>query len=399
MTSNEANSVMANVIEENGKTAFKDMSKKLMDECSIAQSTANTYIHDSAEIEVLRRDGVRYVVERKSSLDEIQETVSPTAGLDVEKKEEEEINNEVGGPTGETFHGLSVLEDVGHPDVPEGHQTYIPRRMGERSTELGKNTDLDIVTNTMESDNFGTLLVGKHGVGKDKLILHICEETNRPVIRMVGNDDPDFVSLLVGSYAPNDDGDFEHREGLLTKAIKNGYVFVIDEFNALSGKVQTMLNMILEDSTQSQLTIPETNEVVEPHDEFKFVATQNPNEVGYGGREMLDHATASRFFPVDIPPLPPEGEKRVVASQTDLEVDDNSLDMLLKEKTGIVTSIRNMHDIGNISTWVSTRDVIQIAEMASNLGDVKAATELILTGRAAPEDEEPIRSSIRDQNW
>jgi nitric oxide reductase NorQ protein/cobaltochelatase CobS len=311
------------------------------------------------------------------------------------------LEQEVGDPRGDTFGELPVLEDNGHPEVPREHETgYIRRRMtGGSYSSLSRKTDVQVVSSAMADSDFSTLLIGKHGVGKDKLILHICAKTNRPVIRLVANDDPDFIDLLVGTYQPNGDGDFVHKKGLLTIAIENGYTFVIDEFNALTGKVQTMLNMILESSDQNQLTIPETNEVIEPHEQFRFVATQNPNEVGYGGREDLDQATSSRFIPIEVPPLETSGEKKVVAGQTSWDENDRELDILLSEDGGVITGIRSLKEMGKVSTWVSTRDVIQIGRMAERLGDVQAAAELVLLGRASPEDKDAIQSNLQDQNW
>lgn len=394
MPSKQSKQVMRSVIEENGEETvlFTELVETLQDKCGIAERSAETYIHDFKETLVTKNTEGQRVV----SLTDGEEEVEMTGSGQVQG---DSVAMEVGEATDEDVGNLAVLENVGHPMVPSGHDDYVPRRMGEESTALGKIIDTRAVANTMSNPDFSTLLVGKHGIGKDKLILHLCEKTNRPLIRLVGNDDADFVSLLVGGYSPDENGDFRHQKGLLTLAIEYGYVFMIDEFNALSGKVQTMLNMILEDSDQKQLVIPETNEVIEPHDEFRFVATMNPNEVGYGGREMLDHATSSRFFPIDLPPLDEEAERRVVASQTDWSKDSDALDMLLRSNGGIVSSIRNNYEMGNISTWVSTRDVIQIAQMSQPLDSVEAATEMVLTGRATPEDEEAIRSTIRDQNW
>jgi len=79
--------------------------------------------------------------------------------------------------------------------------------------------------------------------------------------------------------------------------------------------------------------------------------------------------------------------------------DNDSLDLLLRQDGGVVSGIRSLHEQGKVSTWVSTRDVIQIGQMANKLGDARAAAELVLVGRAAPEDKDPIKSAIRDNNW
>lgn len=388
MPSKQSKKLMRSLVEENGGTEhFTELSDVLREECNIAKSTADTYIYDYHEVAIEKNDIGERVV-----------TLTDGSQGTGKKAEDNEIEQEIGKETNDEFHELPVLEDVDHSLVPEGHDDYFPRRMGETGTELGKVVDLDVVGATMSDPDFSTLLIGKHGIGKDKMILHICEKTNRPVVRLVGNDDPDFLSLLVGSYAPGEDGNFSHRKGLLTVAVEKGYTFVIDEFNSLSGKVQTMLNSILEDSDQSELVIPETNEVVEPHPEFNFVATMNPNEIGYAGREQLDAATASRFIPIELPQIREDGEREIIASQTHWKKNCDDLDNLIGSE-GVIRGIRARYESGSITTWISTRDVIQIAKMSQKLGSVEAAVEMVLVGRSSPEDKEPIRSVVRNQRW
>lgn len=358
--------------------------------CGVQSNTAEQYIRRSD-----------YAVKETTSDGRKMVFAPEHAGETLVANEGEVLEAEVGDPTSNTFGELEVLQDIGHPEVPTDHEDgYIRRRMSdELGNALRRKTDVQVVTAAMADNDFSTMLIGKHGVGKDKLILHICANTNRPVIRLVANDDPDFVDLLIGTYAPDANGNFTRKKGLLQVAIENGYTFVLDEFNALSGKVQTMLNKILEDSDQGTLVIPETNEVIKPHPEFNFVATQNPNEVGYGGREDLDQATGSRFIPIEIPPLQESGEKQVVAANTEWDEDSHELNQLLREDGGVVSGLRTLHDMGKISMWVSTRDVIQIGRMANRLGGAKAACELVLLGRADREDEDAIQDKINDTNW
>lgn len=388
--SEQANKLLKELIEDNPNgLPWEHAVTEIVATCGVKENTAETYIRRSEHVaKEVTPEGDKMIVDPAEQ------------GETIVHDEKEVIEKEVGDGSGRSFGELNILDDVGHPLVPDGHETgYIRRRMGDNSASaLAQKTDVQVVTAAMEDNDYSTLLIGKHGVGKDRLVLHICAKTNRPVIRLVANDDPDFVDLLVGTYRPDGDGNFEHRKGLLSVAIENGYTFILDEFNALSGKVQTMLNMILEDADQNQLVIPETNEVIEPHEEFNFVATQNPNEVGYGGREDLDQATSSRFIPITIPPLGDQGERKVIAGETDWDENSYALDQLLGDG-GVVQGIRSLHDMGKISLWVSTRDLIQIGRMAEKLGDPQAAAELILVGRADPEDEEPIRDKISDTNW
>lgn len=391
MATKKANELLRDLVErgEDGAYSHEVAVEKVQKACNIKKESAKAYIRraDSVAIET-RMNGEKVITK-------------PGDGETVIHDEGEVLEKEVGKPTGSYFSELEVLEDVGHPMVStESKDGYIRRRMGsgEGKSALSRKTDVQVVTSTMSLEDFSTLLIGKHGVGKDHLALHICANTNRPDIRLVANDDPDFVDLLVGSYAPDGDGEWEHRKGLLTVAIENGYTFILDEFNALSGKVQTMLNMILEDADKSQLVIPESNEVIEPHPEFNFIGTMNPNEIGYSGREDLDQATGSRFVPVEIPPLQEEGERKVVAANSELGWNSSDMDNLLGSG-GIIPAVRSLHEMGQTSTWYSTRDVIQIAQMAEKLGDVQSAAEVVMVGRAEPTDRDPIRDEITDKKW
>lgn len=303
----------------------------------------------------------------------------------------------VGQPTGEYYHNLEILEDVDHPEVPREHADgYFFRTMGPG--RLSTVTDVKVMTSSMSDSDYSTLLTGLHGVGKDKLTLHCCAKTNRATIRVVGNDDDDFIDILVGGYKPDGNGGFEHRKGLLTIAIEYGYVFIMDEFNSLSGKVQTQLNMMLESSDQKQLVIPETNEVITPHPQFRFVGTQNPNQIGYAGREVLDGATSSRFFPIEIPPLQEDAEKNVVAGQTFYDANSDDLDKLIGE-TGVITELRKLYHSGTITKWISTRDVIQIGRRAEDLGNTAIAAEILLNARVDPEDQDAVMTKMDDTKW
>lgn len=390
MASEQSEQIIRELLDKHDEVIFDHALDEIKHRCDVKDSTAQAYIRTSQyAVTQMGTDGTKVLVSPED------------AGETMAQGDDEVIQQEVGSPVGQTFGELDILKDEGHPEIKRHHEEgYVRRRMSQdQKSALHRKTDVQVVTSSMADDDFSTLLIGKHGVGKDKLVLHICANTNRPSIRLVGNDDPDFVDLLVGTYAPNADGGFEFKKGLLTIAIENGYTFILDEFNTLSGKVQSMLNKILEGADQSQLVIPETNQVIEPHDQFIFVATQNPNEVGYGGREDLNMATGSRFFPIKIPPLQEEGEKKVVAQETHWEQNDRDLDKLIG-RNGVVTGIRALHtDMGKISTWMSTRDVIQVGRMANRLGSTQAAAEIVLVGRADPEDEQPIRDAINDQNW
>lgn len=382
--SQQADRILESALKDNEDgIPWDDAVQRIRTGCGVKENTAETYIRrsDKATTDV-DLNGNKMVVDPAKS------------GETVVHDEDAVLEMEVGNATSRKFGDLTVLQDVGHPLVQSEHKDgYFRRRMG------GKKTDVQVVTGTIEDPDFSTLLIGEAGVGKDRLLLHCFANANRPTIRLTANDDPDFVELLIGSYAPDESGNWERRKGLLQVSVEYGYGFILDEVNTLSGKVQTMLNMILEDADQNQLVIPETNEVIEPHPEFKFAATMNPAKVGYGGTEDLNQAFMSRFFPVKVPPLDETAEKQVVAQKTAWDKDDTELDILLSDNHGVITGIRSLYETGKITTWVSTRDVIKVGRMAQNLGDAREAADILLTGMASSEDVDAIRSAINDQNW
>lgn len=399
--SKKADSFLADHLDEredglDWDVAVSDVSVK----CGVQSNTAEQYIRRSPAAVIEETADGRVV------------KLPKYAGTTITKTDDEIVEQPVGKPTGKKFGNIPILQDVGHPEVPTDAKTgYIRRRMNpnnassstsnrqSQSSDLSRKTDVQVVTSAMADPDFSTLLIGKHGVGKDYLIMHICANINQPVVRLVANDDPDFVELLIGTFAPDENGDFVRQKGLLQISLENGYCLVLDEFNNLSGKVQTMLNKILEDSGKNELVIPQTNEVIEPHEEFRFVGTMNPNDVGYGGREELDQATGSRFIPIKLPALEQSGEKKVVAQETNWDEDGRELRRLLDADSGLITGLRNLHYMGKLPTYISTRDVIQIGRMSERLGSPEAGAEIVLSGRVGPEHEETVRSEIYDTQW
>ena len=57
------------------------------------------------------------------------------------------------------------------------------------------------------------------------------------------------------------------------------------------------LNRLLDDNRE--LLIPETSEVIRPHEHFMLFATQNPPG-SYGGRKVLSRAFRNRFVELQM---------------------------------------------------------------------------------------------------
>ena len=368
--------------QNSGSLDWDRVKTSLVGELNVMSQTARKYIRDSEVADVVvDQHGNRTVI--RAELNDGETVV----------KDEGDLIQPVGKPTGRNFSNLSVLEEIDHPWIPRGHKSgYFRRKVTD------KLTDVSVVTGTMDLPDYSTLLIGQHGIGKDALVLHICANINQPVIRpTMSSNSGDLIDLLIGHYSPTESGDLEFRKGLLTISLENGYCFIADEINMIDGQLQSQMNAMLEDADSAQLTIPETNEVIRPHPEFRFVGTMNPPTMEYGGAGELNDAFKSRFVSVKIPPLDTESEKKVVASNTYWDDDSDDLSILL-DSGGLITSLRNLYDAGKIQTWISTREVIKIGQLAETFGDTRQAAIVVLTGVVHPDNEDAVETAISDDS-
>lgn len=76
---------------------------------------------------------------------------------------------------------------------------------------------------------------------------------------------------------------------------------ILDELNLAPSEVLEALNRLLDDNRE--LYIPETNETVRPHPNFRMFATQNPSGA-YGGRKPLSQAFRNRFVEMYVGDIP-----------------------------------------------------------------------------------------------
>ncbi|KMV65714.1 AAA ATPase [Encephalitozoon cuniculi EcunIII-L] len=136
--------------------------------------------------------------------------------------------------------------------------------------------------------NCPLLLQGDTSTGKTSMILFLSREMCRRVIR-INNHEHTEAADYIGSFASTSDG-IEFKEGALVGAMRRGDWVILDELNLACSDVLEVLNRLLDDNRQ--IYIPETDEVVVPHENFRIFATQN---IGYGGRKGLSKAFRNRF--------------------------------------------------------------------------------------------------------
>ena len=279
----------------------------------------------------------------------------------------------------ESFYGLAVLEDVNHPHVPMVEEYY------EQELPNADVTDVETLCRALTDADFSPLLVGEAGTGKDTLVEYVCSMTNRPVVRTNFGSDVRYEDL-VGHYTLDRNENIKWVDGTLTHAVRYGYVFIADEINAAPPESTMPLHQVTEEGDRAELLLREEGERIEPHPQFRFVATMNPPRGGYGGTKQLNDAFKSRFYTIEVDYLSPEKEAELLEDKmgtTSHSRDD--LDTLCK----MADRLRTQYKREGINTPVTTRELIKTCKLAEVM-TLREAARIVIGGHAKQEDEEQI---------
>lgn len=164
---------------------------------------------------------------------------------------------------------------------------------------------------------FPVLLQGPTSSGKTSMIEYLARISGNKFLRINNHEHTDLQEYL-GTYVSGPDGRLQYQEGVLVNALREGYWVVLDELNLAPTDVLEALNRLLDDNRE--LLIPETQQLVRPHENFMLFATQNPPGM-YGGRKVLSRAFRTRFLELHFDDIP-----------------DDELETILRERSQIAPS-------------------------------------------------------------
>ena len=161
---------------------------------------------------------------------------------------------------------------------------------------------------------FPVLVQGPTSSGKTSMIEYLAKRTGHKFVRINNHEHTDLQEYL-GTYVSGADGRLQFQEGILVKALREGHWIVLDELNLAPTDVLEALNRLLDDNRE--LMVPETQEVIRPHEHFMLFATQNP--VGlYGGRKILSRAFRNRFLELHFDDIPVDELQEILHRRTEL---------------------------------------------------------------------------------
>lgn len=224
----------------------------------------------------------------------------------------------------------------------EKNEEFVPQTDGYVARKIGSFTDIEILEKAYKN-KLNVLIHGDTGSGKTHAVRHFCFDKKLPYMR-VNLNEASTTEDLIGQWVPAENGGFKWQDGVLTRFMRFGGVFVCDEINAANAGILFVLHSVLDDERKIVL-VQKDGEVVHAHPDFWFVATLN---FDYEGTKPLNPALKDRFpilmnfgYEKDI-------EKKLIKGEAKL--------------LELTNKLRSMYHKGEILTPVSTRTLMQFSQ-------------------------------------
>lgn len=234
--------------------------------------------------------------------------------------------------------------------------------------------------------NIPGYLWGHAGTGKTTIYEQIAARTFRPMVRVqhTANMEEEHV---VGGWRLRD-GKTVFELGLLPLAMKNGWLYMADEYDFARPEVSSVYQAVLEGKPLVIKEADHDNRVIRPHPDFRIVATGNTNGQGdesglYQGTNMQNAANYERFGVVErMPYMDPALEARMISLQARIPIDD------AKKLVDYATKVRQEFEGGKLGMPVSPRSLLYAAQIGVAKMNYKAGIEKSYINRLAPTDRE-----------
>ena len=214
--------------------------------------------------------------------------------------------------------------------------------------------------------NIPILLWGHAGTGKSSFFENVAGKTNRPLIRVQHTINTE-ESHIVGQWTVRD-GATVFELGPLAVAMKQGHLYMADEYDFAMPSVLSVYQSVLEGKSLVIKEADQANRVIKPHPNFRFVATGNTNGSGddtglYQGTNMQNSANYDRFgICCKVSYMAKTMETRIIVNQSGIDKED------AKRLVDFATAVRDAFDAGKISATISPRALINAAKVGMRRG-------------------------------
>lgn len=272
---------------------------------------------------------------------------------------------------------IDIDVDEAFEPVDEEDRDLIPEKFPYYTRKMVGRTDIEVFEILMYG-NKNVLLSGPTGSGKTTLPRFFASKHHLPYRRVSlnGGTTPED---LIGHYILKD-GVTEWVDGILTQAVRKGWILVVDEPNFAPPEVLSVLNSLLDD--ERILVLPQKDgEVIKPHPNFRLISTMNPSEEGYAGTNEMNESLLDRFDVTLYIDYNRDVERNILKDMGILPGDASNI-LRFTEK------LRESYQEKEILTPFSTRQMMSFASLYK-----KGMHELII-GRFKESDKNTVRDCI-----
>lgn len=238
---------------------------------------------------------------------------------------------------------------------------------------------------------------GHKGTGKSELVEQICARTCRPSIRVqhtINTEESHIIGNWIVKKAVGPNGDIipvtEYNLGPLPMAMKYGWLYLADEYDFALPSVTSVYQAVLEGKALVIKDADVENRVIEPHPNFRFVATGNTNGSGdetglYQGTNLQNSANFDRFGMVI--------HKRYMDKAAETKILEKRLSMTNADAGKLVQFaglVREAYDGGKISETISPRTLIYAATIGIKRGSFSQGVSLSFINKLCRVDAEAV---------
>ncbi|KAF2875171.1 hypothetical protein BDV95DRAFT_603934 [Massariosphaeria phaeospora] len=292
-------------------------------------------------------------------------------------------------------HKSSVKTELGKPlQQPSDERSYVRQghywlRQGIQPVEEQPHyiitpfvqRNMNNLIRAASTRRYPVLIQGPTSSGKTSMIEYLAKRSGNKFVRINNHEHTDLQEYL-GSYVSGVDGKLTFQEGILVQALREGHWIVLDELNLAPTDVLEALNRLLDDNRE--LLIPETQEVVRPHEDFMLFATQNPAGL-YGGRKILSRAFRNRFLELHFDDIPVEELTEILHRRT--MIPESWCKRIVKVYEELST-LRQENRLFEQKSFATLRDLFRWAQRkADTIQDLASNGYMLLAERVRKDDE------------
>lgn len=240
-------------------------------------------------------------------------------------------------------------------------------------------------------------IYGPSGTGKTQLVHRIAAGLNYGFMR-INMDSAVSRSEMIGEWVVKG-SEMEFREGILPRAMRLGYMLLVDEIDCANPHVLNVLRPVMEDVPRLVL-LEKGGEVItagqglDPN--FRIVATGNTNGTGdmtglYGTTSIMSAADRQRFSTyIKLHYLPVAQEKEMLKRMYP-NLEPIEIESFIK----VATDIREENKKGKLDEGFSPRQLINWVEKYILFGAVGEAAIHCFLNSMTPEVDTAVREVIQ----